>query len=212
MAGHVELVAVWRGRRGYFCSLQFIRLPVRDQGALVPNNPISGLRSHDFSSELKPQNAPITGRVTFRLTRRPNASRRITCWPLGGRGAKAESRAPMLPRRRRRFFTLSTRWPWQRPRKRRSKLDVRSGLIEGHKARVGRRPSWSHFDRRTSASFGRFPDVCGRKGSVAFNESFDRSKLDISLDGDLQPLPPDPELKDDEFMVLRDELEAEADA
>ncbi|KAL2227670.1 UNVERIFIED_CONTAM: hypothetical protein Sindi_2125700 [Sesamum indicum] len=45
-----------------------------------------------------------------------------------------------------------------------------------------------------------------------FNESFDRSKLDISLDGDLQPLPPDPELKDDEFMVLRDELEAEADA
>ncbi|KAL2246918.1 UNVERIFIED_CONTAM: hypothetical protein Sindi_2544100 [Sesamum indicum] len=45
-----------------------------------------------------------------------------------------------------------------------------------------------------------------------FHESFDRSKLDISLDGDLQPLPPDPELKDDEFMVLRDELEAEADA
>ncbi|KAL2252291.1 UNVERIFIED_CONTAM: hypothetical protein Sindi_0023800 [Sesamum indicum] len=45
-----------------------------------------------------------------------------------------------------------------------------------------------------------------------FSESFDRSKLDISLDGDLQPLPPDPELKDDEFMVLRDELEAEADA
>ncbi|KAL2250106.1 UNVERIFIED_CONTAM: hypothetical protein Sindi_2484300 [Sesamum indicum] len=45
-----------------------------------------------------------------------------------------------------------------------------------------------------------------------FRESFDRSKLDISLDGDLQPLPPDPELKDDEFMVLRDELEAEADA
>ncbi|KAL2230899.1 UNVERIFIED_CONTAM: hypothetical protein Sindi_1684300 [Sesamum indicum] len=45
-----------------------------------------------------------------------------------------------------------------------------------------------------------------------FNESFDRSTLDISLDGDLQPLPPDPELKDDEFMVLRDELEAEADA
>ncbi|KAL2237405.1 UNVERIFIED_CONTAM: hypothetical protein Sindi_0932200 [Sesamum indicum] len=45
-----------------------------------------------------------------------------------------------------------------------------------------------------------------------FTESFDRSKLDISLDGDLQPLPPDPELKDDEFMVLRDELEAEADA
>ncbi|KAL2228379.1 UNVERIFIED_CONTAM: hypothetical protein Sindi_1817600 [Sesamum indicum] len=45
-----------------------------------------------------------------------------------------------------------------------------------------------------------------------FHESFDRSKLDISLDGDLQPLPPDPELKDDEFMVLRDELEAEADS
>ncbi|KAL2234252.1 UNVERIFIED_CONTAM: hypothetical protein Sindi_1157400 [Sesamum indicum] len=45
-----------------------------------------------------------------------------------------------------------------------------------------------------------------------FHESFDRSTLDISLDGDLQPLPPDPELKDDEFMVLRDELEAEADA
>ncbi|KAL2247789.1 UNVERIFIED_CONTAM: hypothetical protein Sindi_2631200 [Sesamum indicum] len=45
-----------------------------------------------------------------------------------------------------------------------------------------------------------------------FHESFDRSKLDISLDGDLQPLPPDPELKDDEFMVLRDELEVEADA
>ncbi|KAL2248188.1 UNVERIFIED_CONTAM: hypothetical protein Sindi_2671100 [Sesamum indicum] len=45
-----------------------------------------------------------------------------------------------------------------------------------------------------------------------FHESFDRSKLDISLDGELQPLPPDPELKDDEFMVLRDELEAEADA
>ncbi|KAL2248672.1 UNVERIFIED_CONTAM: hypothetical protein Sindi_2340900 [Sesamum indicum] len=45
-----------------------------------------------------------------------------------------------------------------------------------------------------------------------FSESFDHSKLDISLDGDLQPLPPDPELKDDEFMILRDELEAEADA
>ncbi|KAL2230542.1 UNVERIFIED_CONTAM: hypothetical protein Sindi_1648600 [Sesamum indicum] len=45
-----------------------------------------------------------------------------------------------------------------------------------------------------------------------FSESFDRSKLDISLDGDLQPLPPDPELNDDEFMVLRDELEVEADA
>ncbi|KAL2226836.1 UNVERIFIED_CONTAM: hypothetical protein Sindi_2042300 [Sesamum indicum] len=41
-----------------------------------------------------------------------------------------------------------------------------------------------------------------------FHETFDRSKLDISLDGDLQPLPPDPELKDDEFMVLMDELEA----
>ncbi|KAL2248337.1 UNVERIFIED_CONTAM: hypothetical protein Sindi_2686000 [Sesamum indicum] len=45
-----------------------------------------------------------------------------------------------------------------------------------------------------------------------FSESFDRSKLDISLDGDLPPLPPDPELKDNEFMVLRDELEAEVDA
>ncbi|KAL2248156.1 UNVERIFIED_CONTAM: hypothetical protein Sindi_2667900 [Sesamum indicum] len=45
-----------------------------------------------------------------------------------------------------------------------------------------------------------------------FHESFDRSKLDISLDCDLQPMPADPELKDDEFMALRDELEAEADA
>ncbi|KAL2226153.1 UNVERIFIED_CONTAM: hypothetical protein Sindi_1974000 [Sesamum indicum] len=45
-----------------------------------------------------------------------------------------------------------------------------------------------------------------------FHESFDYSKLDISLDGDLQPLPTDPELKDDEFMALRDELEVEADA
>ncbi|XP_020547962.1 uncharacterized protein LOC110011682 [Sesamum indicum] len=45
-----------------------------------------------------------------------------------------------------------------------------------------------------------------------FHESFDRSNLDISLDGGLQPLPADPELKDDEFMALRDELEAEADA
>ncbi|KAL2226894.1 UNVERIFIED_CONTAM: hypothetical protein Sindi_2048100 [Sesamum indicum] len=40
-----------------------------------------------------------------------------------------------------------------------------------------------------------------------FQESFDRSRLDITLDGDLQPYPPDPELKDDEFMVLRAELE-----
>ncbi|KAL2224138.1 UNVERIFIED_CONTAM: hypothetical protein Sindi_2943500 [Sesamum indicum] len=45
-----------------------------------------------------------------------------------------------------------------------------------------------------------------------FQESFDRSRLDITLDGDLQPYPPDPELKDDEFMVLRAEMEAEADA
>ncbi|KAL2235375.1 UNVERIFIED_CONTAM: hypothetical protein Sindi_1269700 [Sesamum indicum] len=45
-----------------------------------------------------------------------------------------------------------------------------------------------------------------------FSESFDRSRLDITLDGDLQPYPPDPELKDDEFMVLRAEMEAEADA
>ncbi|KAL2253356.1 UNVERIFIED_CONTAM: hypothetical protein Sindi_0130300 [Sesamum indicum] len=45
-----------------------------------------------------------------------------------------------------------------------------------------------------------------------FQESFDRGRLDITLDGDLQPYPPDPELKDDEFMVLRAEMEAEADA
>ncbi|KAL2253458.1 UNVERIFIED_CONTAM: hypothetical protein Sindi_0140500 [Sesamum indicum] len=45
-----------------------------------------------------------------------------------------------------------------------------------------------------------------------FSESFDRGRLDITLDGDLQPYPPDPELKDDEFMVLRAEMEAEADA
>ncbi|KAL2247139.1 UNVERIFIED_CONTAM: hypothetical protein Sindi_2566200 [Sesamum indicum] len=44
-----------------------------------------------------------------------------------------------------------------------------------------------------------------------FQESFDRSRLDITLDGDLQPYPPDPELKDDEFMVLRAEMEAEAE-
>ncbi|KAL2248372.1 UNVERIFIED_CONTAM: hypothetical protein Sindi_2689500 [Sesamum indicum] len=44
-----------------------------------------------------------------------------------------------------------------------------------------------------------------------FQESFDRSQLDITLDGDLQPYPPDPELKDDEFMALRAELEAEAE-
>ncbi|KAL2246027.1 UNVERIFIED_CONTAM: hypothetical protein Sindi_2870900 [Sesamum indicum] len=45
-----------------------------------------------------------------------------------------------------------------------------------------------------------------------FSESFDRGRLNITLDGDLQPYPPDPELKDDEFMVLRAEMEAEADA
>ncbi|KAL2245790.1 UNVERIFIED_CONTAM: hypothetical protein Sindi_2847200 [Sesamum indicum] len=44
-----------------------------------------------------------------------------------------------------------------------------------------------------------------------FQESFDRSRLDITLDGDLQPYPPDPELKDDEFMILRAELEVEAE-
>ncbi|KAL2246280.1 UNVERIFIED_CONTAM: hypothetical protein Sindi_2896200 [Sesamum indicum] len=45
-----------------------------------------------------------------------------------------------------------------------------------------------------------------------FQESFDRGQLDITLDGDLQPYPAEPDLKDDEFMSLRDELEAEADA
>ncbi|KAL2225385.1 UNVERIFIED_CONTAM: hypothetical protein Sindi_2982700 [Sesamum indicum] len=50
------------------------------------------------------------------------------------------------------------------------------------------------------------------KGYKTCEESFDRSRLDITLDGDLQPYPPDPELKDDEFMVLRAEMEAEADA
>ncbi|KAL2243476.1 UNVERIFIED_CONTAM: hypothetical protein Sindi_0465600 [Sesamum indicum] len=42
-------------------------------------------------------------------------------------------------------------------------------------------------------------------------ESFDRSQLDITPDDDLQPYPPDPDLKDDEFMALRAELEAEAE-
>ncbi|KAL2253134.1 UNVERIFIED_CONTAM: hypothetical protein Sindi_0108100 [Sesamum indicum] len=45
-----------------------------------------------------------------------------------------------------------------------------------------------------------------------FVESFDRDKLDITLDGDLQHPPDDPNLKDDEFMALREEMEAEADA
>ncbi|KAL2226628.1 UNVERIFIED_CONTAM: hypothetical protein Sindi_2021500 [Sesamum indicum] len=43
-------------------------------------------------------------------------------------------------------------------------------------------------------------------------ESFDRGQLSIALDGDLQRYPADPDLKDDEFMALRDELEAEANA
>ncbi|KAL2230798.1 UNVERIFIED_CONTAM: hypothetical protein Sindi_1674200 [Sesamum indicum] len=45
-----------------------------------------------------------------------------------------------------------------------------------------------------------------------FQESFDRGQLDITLDGDLQPYLVEPDLKDDEFMALRDELEAEANA
>ncbi|KAL2237801.1 UNVERIFIED_CONTAM: hypothetical protein Sindi_0971800 [Sesamum indicum] len=43
-------------------------------------------------------------------------------------------------------------------------------------------------------------------------ESFGRGQLSIALDGGLQPYPADPDLKDDEFMALRDELEAEANA
>ncbi|KAL2227555.1 UNVERIFIED_CONTAM: hypothetical protein Sindi_2114200 [Sesamum indicum] len=67
---------------------------------------------------------------------------------------------------------------------------------------------------KSADSFTKGYEICLSKVEKlgGFHESFDRSKLDISLDGDLQPLPPDPELKDDEFMVLRDELEAEADA
>ncbi|KAL2228772.1 UNVERIFIED_CONTAM: hypothetical protein Sindi_1856900 [Sesamum indicum] len=42
-----------------------------------------------------------------------------------------------------------------------------------------------------------------------FQESFDRSRMDITLDGDLQPYPTEPNLKEDEFAALREELEAE---
>ncbi|KAL2226626.1 UNVERIFIED_CONTAM: hypothetical protein Sindi_2021300 [Sesamum indicum] len=45
-----------------------------------------------------------------------------------------------------------------------------------------------------------------------FQESFDRSQLDITLDGELQPYLAEPDLKDDEFAALLEELEAEADA
>ncbi|KAL2249878.1 UNVERIFIED_CONTAM: hypothetical protein Sindi_2461500 [Sesamum indicum] len=45
-----------------------------------------------------------------------------------------------------------------------------------------------------------------------FQESFDRSQLDITLDGKLQPYPAEPDLKDDELAALREELEAEDDA
>ncbi|KAL2228689.1 UNVERIFIED_CONTAM: hypothetical protein Sindi_1848600 [Sesamum indicum] len=45
-----------------------------------------------------------------------------------------------------------------------------------------------------------------------FQESFNRDQLDITLDGDLQPYRAEPDLKDDELMALREELEAEADA
>ncbi|KAL2225422.1 UNVERIFIED_CONTAM: hypothetical protein Sindi_1832900 [Sesamum indicum] len=44
-----------------------------------------------------------------------------------------------------------------------------------------------------------------------FQESFDQSQLDITLDGDLQPYPAEPDLKDDEFAALLEELEAEDD-
>ncbi|KAL2226661.1 UNVERIFIED_CONTAM: hypothetical protein Sindi_2024800 [Sesamum indicum] len=42
-----------------------------------------------------------------------------------------------------------------------------------------------------------------------FQESFDRSKMDITLDGDVQPYPNEPDLEDDEFAALREEIEAE---
>ncbi|KAL2224697.1 UNVERIFIED_CONTAM: hypothetical protein Sindi_2969000 [Sesamum indicum] len=47
------------------------------------------------------------------------------------------------------------------------------------------------------------------KNFAGFQESFDRSRLDITLDGDLQPYPAEPDLKDDEFAALRKELEDE---
>ncbi|KAL2246025.1 UNVERIFIED_CONTAM: hypothetical protein Sindi_2870700 [Sesamum indicum] len=40
-----------------------------------------------------------------------------------------------------------------------------------------------------------------------FSESFDRSQMDITLDGNLQPYPDEPALEDDEFAALRDEIE-----
>ncbi|KAL2243654.1 UNVERIFIED_CONTAM: hypothetical protein Sindi_0483400 [Sesamum indicum] len=40
-------------------------------------------------------------------------------------------------------------------------------------------------------------------------ESFNRGQLDITLDGDLQPYPDEPDLEDDEFAAFREEIEAD---
>ncbi|KAL2231258.1 UNVERIFIED_CONTAM: hypothetical protein Sindi_1720200 [Sesamum indicum] len=70
------------------------------------------------------------------------------------------------------------------------------------------------FELKSTDSFARGYKTCEYQIEKlgGFQESFDRSRLDITLDGDLQPYPPDPELKDNEFMVLRAEMEAEAEA
>ncbi|KAL2226474.1 UNVERIFIED_CONTAM: hypothetical protein Sindi_2006100 [Sesamum indicum] len=42
-----------------------------------------------------------------------------------------------------------------------------------------------------------------------FQESFNCSQMDIMLDGDLQPYPDEPDLEEDKFAALREELEAD---
>ncbi|KAL2226524.1 UNVERIFIED_CONTAM: hypothetical protein Sindi_2011100, partial [Sesamum indicum] len=42
-----------------------------------------------------------------------------------------------------------------------------------------------------------------------FQESFNRSQMDITLDGDLQPYPDEPDLEEDKFVASREELEAD---
>ncbi|KAL2241092.1 UNVERIFIED_CONTAM: hypothetical protein Sindi_0750400 [Sesamum indicum] len=104
-----------------------------------------------------------------------------------------------------------------------------AGLAKGHTRGAPKTPGWVsngccprfHEDgyfhdclgTQIHYSFARGYKTCEYQIEKlgGFQESFDRSRLDITLDGDLQPYPPDPELKDDEFMVLRAKLEAEAE-
>ncbi|KAL2250204.1 UNVERIFIED_CONTAM: hypothetical protein Sindi_2494100 [Sesamum indicum] len=81
------------------------------------------------------------------------------------------------------------------------------GLIEGHKQGL---EEGQVVCRLIGQGLRDLPAQIEKLGR--FQESFDRGQLDITLDGDLQPYPAEPDLKDDdEFMALRDELQAEAD-